>query len=230
MTKLAIIPARAGSKRLKNKNILELAGKPLICWTVDAAIESGLFSQILVSTDSVHISHVIRNRYGATKCRVQLRPDELASDTASTSEVIRHHLVNTNYTDVCLLQPTSPLRVAGDIVSSFNVMKENVADCVVGVTQLRHPMEWSFNETAEFQGFLRSLGEKRSQDYIPRYIINGAIYWFTRRSFFEFGTHLNGNCALPFVMPAERSIDIDENLDFLFAAALLEKQQSPMVT
>ena len=142
---LAIIPARGGSKRLPNKNILDLAGKPLIVWTIDAAKKSKYIDQIVVSTDSNMIAET------AIKAGAEvpfMRPPNLAQDDTSTYEVVDHTLTElrnhgNQYECLLLLQPTSPLRTAEHIDSATDLFTTKNADAVISVTEVDHLNEWS---------------------------------------------------------------------------------------
>ena len=141
---LAIIPARGGSVRLPRKNILPFAGKPLIAWSIEVALSSKFISKVVVSTDDCEIADISRN-YGADV--PFLRPAELASNTATTIDVIIH-AVNyfqsrgENYDYVALLQPTSPLRKKSHIDEAIGLLKEKHADGVISVCKLKHPIEY----------------------------------------------------------------------------------------
>ena len=142
---LAIIPARGGSKGIKDKNIINLKGKPLIAYTLDAAIESQVFDEIVVSTDSLKIAEISKS-FGA---KIPfLRPKELASDNAKTVDVIIHVLnyyINQNieFDYFMLLQPTSPLRNSKDIKNAVNLLFEKNANSVVSVCETEHSPLWS---------------------------------------------------------------------------------------
>lgn len=145
MKNLAIILARSGSKGLKDKNIKELAGKPLIAYTIEAAKASGVFSRVHVSTDSDEYAELSKT-YGADV--PFLRDEYLASDTASTwdavSFVLREYEKRGQHFDtVCILQPTSPLREAEDIAEAYQMYAEKNADCVMSVCEMEHPPQWS---------------------------------------------------------------------------------------
>lgn len=224
---LALIPARAGSKRLPNKNLLPVAGKPLIAWTIEAALASGCFDRVLVSTDSEALADIAR-AHGAEA--PFLRPAELSSDTASSMDVIRHALgwleaAHGLPETTTLLQPTSPLRTADDIRAAFARFRDTGADSVVSVSEAEHSPLWSntLPEDGSLAGFLRPevLG-KRSQDLPTYYRLNGAIYIARTSSLLAQGGFLGAN-SYAYVMPAERAIDIDHCADLLLADILLRE-------
>lgn len=216
--KIAIIPARSGSKRLKNKNLMWLRGQPLVAWTIDAALEANVFDDIILSTDSREILEVGLAKGLTTRT---LRPPELATDTATTAELLQFHLVEQNAELCCLLQPTSPLRSGDDIVESLRFLRQLEADAVVSVSEVSHPISWQYDPDIEFCEFISNLTVSRSQDHKIVYQLNGAIYWFKLNSFFKYGTHLIPKNIFPFIMSRKSGIDVDTYDDFLIASTYL---------
>lgn len=219
--KIAIIPARGGSKRLPGKNIKLLGGKPLIAWTIEAAIKSNIFDHIFVSTDSEEIASVSRD-YGA---KVPfLRPAELASDTATTNDVVTHLVewfekeYNKEVTTVAILQPTSPLRNAQHIQEAFKVMEMKRAKAVVSVCELEHPIQFcnQLGVDGSMDGFIELGDMKRTQDLEPYYRLNGAIY-FLSREYANRLSELYSEGTYSYIMGLKSSIDIDVDLDFKLA-------------
>jgi len=227
---LALIPARGGSKRLPRKNALPLAGKPLIARTIEAALASKTLERVIVSTDDSEIADISR-QYGAEV--PFMRPIELASDTATSLEVMLHAL-NTlaeqgeRYDFLMMLQPTSPLRTTKDIDRAVQLLLEKNADMVTSVCPTDHPPEWS--NTLPSDGSMRSffrpgVRNTRSQDMPVSYRLNGAIYIFRcERLLAEKSLAMDDN-SFAFIMPGERSIDIDTNLDLRIAEAILEQTE-----
>ena len=218
MRKICIIPARAGSKRIKDKNIKNLAGKPLVAWTIESVLDAKLFDDIILSTDSLDIlkiglSYKLKN-FG-------LRPDHLADDYSTAADVIRYHIDDSQPAKVCYLQPTSPLRTSCDITSSYQLMEDKNANAVISVSPDPVPENWIYKKDDCFEEFINGLSTKRSQDYQPRYVLNGAIFWFDSLAFKRYGTHLISDNAFSYVMPRDRGLDIDESIDFLLAEHLL---------
>lgn len=222
---LAIIPARGGSKRLPRKNILPLAGKPLIAWTIEAAINSQMFSEVMVNTDDDEIAKV-SSELGAKIPFI--RPNELASDTASSNDVIKHTLLwyrdkGINFTEVVLLQPTSPLRSSDDIIAALDLYNKKNASSVLSVCEVDHPTAWCniLDESLSLKGFIKENVRKlRSQDIDKEYRLNGAIYILNVVKFLaKNSTVLEPSFAA--IMPRSRSIDIDEKIDFDIAEAIL---------
>lgn len=222
--KIAIIPARGGSKRLPNKNILPLAGKPLIVWTIEAALDSQLFDMVLVSTDTQAIADVSMNAGAAVPF---LRPAELASDTATTNDVISHMVewVEAQHgpvANVALLQPTSPLRDADNIKEAMALYDEREASAVISVCELDHPIQYCNHLLGDLSmnGFIPAATNRRSQELEPYYRLNGAIYIFERR-FVGSLSDIYSDGSFAYVMDKNDSVDIDDEHDFLFASFLL---------
>jgi CMP-N-acetylneuraminic acid synthetase len=222
---LAIVPARGGSKRLPGKNVMLLRGKPLIQWTIDAALDSQVIDLLVVTSDDDTILS------WGKKPGVKLikRPSHLATDTSSTTDVLLHTLAELAGQGIrpkrlMLLQPTSPLRTNLDIRHAELLMSETAASSVISVCPCEHSPLWSnvLGDGASMDEFIRPdvLG-KRSQDLPEYYRLNGAIYladveiFKAERSFF-----IKNSKA--YVMPAERSVDIDSFVDFKLCEAILE--------
>lgn len=219
--KIAIIPARGGSKRLPGKNIKLLGDKPLIAWTIEAAIKSNVFDHVFVSTDSEEIASVSRD-YGA---KVPfLRPAELSSDTATTNDVVTHLVewfeeeYNKEVTRVAILQPTSPLRNAQHIQEAFKVMEIKRAKAVVSVCELEYPIQYcnKLGSDGSMDGFINKENNKRTQDLEPYYRLNGAIYIFDREYVGRI-SELYSVGTFAYVMDSFHSIDIDTQEDFHLA-------------
>lgn len=223
---LAVVLARAGSKRLPAKNLLPLLGKPLIRWTLEAALESQVIDTLVISSDDEAILAEGR-RLGI---RTVQRPAHLASDTATTFDALVHTLEilavdGVRPAKLMLLQPTSPLRGAQDIRDAVRCMDETGADSVVSVCPCEHSPLWSNTLGAEGQmdGFLRpEVLNRRSQDLPNYYRLNGAIYlartdkFMSERGFFMPNSRAH-------IMPAERSVDIDTYIDFKLCELVLGK-------
>lgn len=221
MRNLAIIPARSGSKGLADKNIRLLGGKPLIAHSIEAAIASDMFDDVMVSTDSDKYASIARE-YGAQV--PFLRKAEHSTDSASSWDAVREVLENYAaqglvFDTVTLLQPTSPLRTSRDIEDGFTVFHNNNADAVVAVCEVDHsPL--SCNTLPPDGNMLSFVDEKIS--LMPRqskpvfYRVNGALY-IRRVAPFAEGQDLYGSKCFAYIMPQKRSIDIDTDLDLKFA-------------
>lgn len=223
---LMLIPARGGSKRLPRKNVLPLAGKPLICWTIEAALATGLDARILVSSDDEEVLGIAR-QYEPEGVISYRRPGELATDTASTVDVVIDALnvekAQGHEPDIIiLLQPTSPLRSAKDILSALHVFEESGrTDTVVSVCEVDHPTAWvgKVSKDSLFEGI--DLSGKRSQDYDKEYRLNGAVYAASARLLHE-KTSLFSPRIRASVMPRDRSVDIDDLIGLKVCEAIIE--------
>jgi CMP-N,N'-diacetyllegionaminic acid synthase len=214
---LAIIPARKGSKRLPNKNKLDLNGKPLISWTIESAMKSIYIDDIAISTDDEDIVEIAK-LYDIDV--PFLRPVELSSDKASTMDVIFHTInfyksIGRYYDIIILLQPTSPLRTSVDIDNSFKLLSKDVK-AIVSVCELDHSPLWSnvlpTNNSLEF--FLKEdVQGLRSQDLPQYYRLNGAIY-LSRINYLKTNKKFFGKQSKAYIMSTNNSIDIDTKLDF----------------
>jgi len=218
---LALITARGGSKGVPRKNVRFLAGKPLIAWTIEAARQSALDPRVVVTTDDPEIA-AISKEWGAEV--PFLRPEELASDTATSEAVVEHALSWLSHHDsyvpgfTLLLQPTSPFRTGNDIDTAYKILQQQCAAAVISVTPNSRPVQWlrSINE----EGYLADPGIggqiKRRQDAELLYELNGAIYFIHTDTFLKEHT-LYPEKTVPYIMPPECSLDIDSELDFLIA-------------
>lgn len=216
MAILGLIPARGGSKGIPRKNVLPIAGKPLIAWTIEAALAAESIDRVVVTTDDAEIVAVSAD-HGADV--PFLRPANLARDETPGIDPVLHAIdALPSYDTVVLLQPTSPLRTAGDIDAA--VAMGGAGAMVVGVTEAPHA-GWIFPMDADGRLDMNTdQPAARRQDMAKRYALNGAIYVARcdalrkRRSFLTAST-------LGYAMPAERSVDIDGPLDWRLAELLL---------
>lgn len=224
---LMVIPARGGSKRLPRKNVLPLAGNPLICWTIEAALNSGLNARILVSSDDDEILSIAR-RFESSGVILHKRPDSLATDTATTADVLidaieTERAVNHSPDTLILLQPTSPLRTSADILEALSAFNEHKAqNSVVSVCEVDHPKAWigTLSDTGLLEGI--DLSGKRSQDYQKEYRLNGAVY-VARTAVILEKRSLFTERLIASVMPRSRSVDIDNALDFTLCERIIER-------
>ena len=219
---LAVIPARGGSKRLPRKNVLDLAGKPLIAWTIQEALNCKYIDQVIVSTDDKEISDISKE-YGADV--PFFRPSELATDEAKTVDVVLHLLdelekVGERYDYIILLQPTSPLRTAQNIDESVELLQMKNSDAVISVCESEHPPLWCnvLPDDMSMDNFLdESVKNKRSQDLSKQYRINGAIYISSVKKLKKENSFFLSNNCIAYIMKQNVSIDIDTRDDFDFA-------------
>jgi CMP-N-acetylneuraminic acid synthetase len=225
---IAIIPARGGSKGIPRKNIRLLAGKPLIAYTIEAALGSKYVGQVFVSTDDQEIAD-ISMEYGAD---IVERPAELAQDSSPTINSILHVLdllksKNESIDIVVLLQPTSPLRSTEDIDSSIKKFLENEPESLISVCEVAHSPFWHLKLE---NGYLKPIFEEkylnmRRQDLLPSYMPNGAIFISTPDNLTKYkGFYCHE--IIPYLMPIQRSVDIDNEIDFKMAAILLNNNSS----
>lgn len=215
---LALIPARGGSKGIPGKNIKLLAGKPLIAYTIEAAKNCDSISRVVVSTDSQEIASVAV-QYGADV--PFLRPAELASDTAMTMDAVIHMIKGLEkegetYDYLVLLQPTSPLRNSDDIEGAIHLAMKCDQDVVAISETSDSPI---LMRTCAESGALKSLLQQgstvRRQDMPKYYRVNGSVY-INRIDRLTAETSLNDN-PVGYIMPKERSVDIDDPVDFVVA-------------
>jgi len=225
---LAFIPARAGSKGIKNKNIRELAGKPLIAHTINEAIKSNLFNDIIVSTDSEEIADIARG-YGASV--PFLRPRELALDDSPTIDAIFHCLdymqsKGKKYDVIMLLQPTSPLRKFYHIKDAYKLFNEKQADFTVSVCECEHSPLWTstIDKDLRIDNFMREeFKNVRRQDLPKHYRLNGAIYIAKVDRMIEERSFLGKN-NYAYIMNKLSSVDIDTKEDFVYVDFIMEKE------
>jgi CMP-N-acetylneuraminic acid synthetase len=220
---LAIIPARGGSKRLPRKNVLDLAGKPLIVWSIEAGLQSKYIDKVVVSSDDEEILNISKK----TGAEILKRPEILASDTASTFDTIKHTIDNIKgYEYVVLLQVTSPLRSAKQIDQAIELLEEKNADAVVSVCEMEHSPLWSntLDDSLSMENFLpEEILNKRSQDLETYFRLNGAIYICKTEKFLEEKSFFLKKNIFAYVMSREYSVDIDEEIDFKMAEVLINE-------
>lgn len=208
---LALIPARGGSKGLPGKNIVSAGGKPLIAWTIEAARQARCIDRLILSSDDPQIMEVARLH----QCEVPFtRPAHLATDTASSADVVLHALEQVpGYDYVILLQPTSPLRSAQDIDAAFELLMESGGSACVSVCLSEVSPYWMFMRGGDaiLSPFLNGKYSRR-QDLPPAYVLNGAIY-IAKADDFRRHQSFIGKETLGYVMPASRSLDIDDRDD-----------------
>jgi len=218
-TVLGVIPARGGSKRLPGKNLLPVAGRPMIAWTVAAARGSKYLDRLIVSTDDPRIADAAR---GLGVEVPFLRPAELSSDTATSEDVLIHALdsVGGDFALAVLLQPTSPLCRTEDIDAALETCVAAEAPACVSVHVPAKPLAWLMTKNGA--GCLRRAF---APDQVPEpaYMPNGAIFIIDVAAFRRDRTLYPAN-AVPYVMPAERSIDVDTEADLAAAEALLQRR------
>jgi CMP-N-acetylneuraminic acid synthetase len=228
LTTLAVITARGGSKGIPQKNLSTILGKPLIAYTIEAALQAKTLTRTIVSTDDESIVKA-SEQHGAEV--PFLRPQHLATDTATSLAVLQHAVTylakQEDYaTDIVVcLQPTSPLRTAGDIDQAVNLCLQSGADSVVSLCEAKHHPYWM---KKIFDGRVYPLINEnehkytRRQDLPPVYQLNGALYVTRTKALLEENRML-GEHTIPYIMPQERSIDIDTKTDLQIVEHILQQ-------
>lgn len=226
---VALITARGGSKGLTRKNVLPLAGKPMIAWTIEAARNCSHISDVFVSTEDVEIKK-ISLEWGA---KIIDRPAELASDTASSESVIAHaigrfqeHGLDSN--DIVLLQPTSPLRNKQHLDEALSEYFSSNADCVISVFEPAHTPVKSY--LLQVDGTIEGLYSPnapytRRQDLPKAFQPNGAIYAFKQDEFLKHNCIPRSNVR-PYVMSEKESADVDTIEDLRYIETLIQGKQN----
>ena len=212
---LGVIPARGGSKGIPNKNIIELGGKPLIKYTIEAALSSKYLTHCMVSTDSEEIAVVAKNSGAKVPF---IRPAKLATDTAQSLPVILHALEYMEkdsgfiYDAVVMLQPTTPLRSSKDIDNALELLITSQADSVISVVDVgaHHPLRMKRVIDGRLINYVDQGHEdmRPRQDLPPVYIRNGAIYAVSRQVLMD-QKSFSGVDSMAYIMPHARSVNID---------------------
>lgn len=225
---LAIIPARGGSKGLPGKNIKLLNNKPLIAYTIEAALKSNNISRVIVSTDDEKIAKIALD-FGAEI--PFMRPDNLATDDAKSIDVYQYtieHLekkYNMKINEFIVLQPTSPLRNEKHIDEAIALFIEKKADSVISYTEENHPIFWHkfVNEQGKFEDIFQGDYLKNRQEIKPTYYPNGAIYVFKKDLIFQNAYYTNKSYA--YLMEKINSVDIDTKDDFKYIEFLINNEK-----
>ena len=222
MTVLGVVTARGGSKGIPRKNLVDLGGKPLLAWTAEAALASRL-DRVVLSTEDETIAEV---GLGLGLEVPLLRPAELATDGALSIHVVQHMLAalaDDDVTAVMLLQPTAPFRTTADIDGSIELFTRSGADSVISLVPVdgHHPARMKFIEDGMVidPPYVEAYENQPRQELRPVYIKNGAIF-ITRRDDVESGS-FKGQRSMAWVMPHERSVNIDGPFDLAIARAIL---------
>lgn len=220
---LAVIPARGGSKGIPRKNIREIAGKPLIAWTIEEAKKSKYIDRLIISSEDEEIIDVAKS-WG---CEVPfIRPKELAKDDTPGIEPILHAIkMLPKYDYVVLLQPTSPLRLVEDIDKCIEFCINKQASSCVTVSEPDKNPFWMYyvNDNGGLQPILEVEFMNRRQELPKVFSLNGAIYiskveWLNKNK-----TFINRD-TLAYIMPKERSLDIDDEYDMIIAKAIITER------
>ena len=232
MNILGLTLARGGSKGIPKKNIKQINGKPLIAHTIEAALNSNIFTDYIVSTDSPEIAAISR-QYGAKTPFI--RPDELSGDTVLSRDCVKHAVLecekiyNIKYDYVIELPCVAPLRTSSHIQEVFNQLISTGADSVISVVQMqdKHPVRMKRIIDGQIYDFCKEYPEgeaSRRQDLEPCYLRNGAIYSMTRDCIVEkFSRH--GGISRAYIMDENVSVNVDTMLDFKLAEILLKENK-----
>ncbi|MCT7556237.1 acylneuraminate cytidylyltransferase family protein [Aliarcobacter butzleri] len=212
---MSIIPARGGSKGLPGKNIIDLAGKPLIAWTIEASLKSKYITKTIVSSDNNNILEISK-KFGVETIK---RPDELALDTTPTEPVIEHVLKSLEnieqYDYLILLQPTSPLRDEKDIDSAIKLLIQKKVSALISTKEIDNKILKAFKNNEN--GYLEGIANNkypfmRRQDLPKTFMPNGAIYIVSVKDFLK-TKRLFTDKTISFEMSEEKSFDIDTKED-----------------
>lgn len=230
MKVLFVITARGGSKGVPRKNIKMLGGKPLIAYKIIAAKKCRCEKRIIVSTDDKEIAEISR-KYGAEVPFI--RPHELATDTASSIDVILHAMnwmiqnSKEKYDYVCLLEPSSPFASYKDLDEALKLIEENHADTLVGMKEVAVTTNFihSLDKDGKLSAFyyaIKDLKSIRRQDQIKEYTMNGCMY-IAKWDYFMQNKLFHSINSMPYIMSEEKSIEIDTMLDYEIACKIVEQ-------
>jgi len=219
---IAIIPARSGSKRIPKKNVKKFLGKPIIDYTIEAAINSCLFDKIVISTDDTLIEESILSREGVDIN--SSRPAYLSNDHATIRDVISYEVERLSLKpddSVCLIYATAPFLSIHDLLSSYKEFKLNATDFMLSVCEFSPPIEraLSLNQQGFIQINEKNKANSRTQDLTLNYFDAAQFCWGTASSFMSKLEVLKANTA-PYVLPKTGVIDIDTPDDWMFAELL----------
>ncbi len=231
MNVLGVTLARGGSKGVPNKHLRDLCGKPLLQWTIEAAEKSTLLTDYVVSSDSA----AILNLATAKEVIPIWRPPELAQDTTPTLPALQHAvntletILNFRFDYIVEIRATSPLKTTADIDGMIDLLIKSGADSVIGVTELEdhHPQRAKYlDDRGRIKSFLPEVESGRRQDMRPKaYVRNGTVYALKRDAVMGEGGKLFGHeNSLAYIMPGERSVNIDTELDFKLCELLMAER------
>lgn len=220
---IALIPARGGSKGLPGKNLKMLRGKPLIAYTIEAALNASCVQRVIVTTDDKDISKVSKE-YGAEV--PFMRPEYLASDSALAIDTYNYvinrleEIESINIQEIMVLLPTCPLRTFKDICNAYEIFKKNKADSVISYTPEKHPILWHkyLDEDNKFVDIFTTELANR-QEFRTSYYPNGAIYIF-KSKLLKKGKYYSDK-SYAYIMPNRKSVDIDTNEDLKYVEFLM---------
>ncbi len=219
MTRIAIIPARGGSKRIPRKNIKEFCGKPILAYSIEAALKTKLFDEVMVSTDDAEIAEIAK-KYGATV--PFLRSDETSNDFAILKDVLNEVLseyqkIGKAFDEVCCILPTAPLIESNDILQSHDILIKESCVSVIPVVKYSYTIFRSLKiENGKLVMNWPENYSKRSQDLPEAYHDAGLFYWYNKKYFEEENPGFGEN-ACPYILDEEKVQDIDTVDDWKMA-------------
>ena len=229
MRVLGIIPARGGSKRLPRKNLTPFLGKPLVARSIEAALASERLDRVVVSSDDDEILSVAR---GYDPKIALIRPDAISQDESLAIEYVRHALETLEtageapFDAVCIVQPSSPLTRAADIDATIELLEQSGADSAVSVMKIDHaihPFKLKIMEDDRLLAYLEEERGRMAAHQIPSlYVRNGSVY-VTRRATIDAGEVIGQGCR-GHVMPRERSVDVNDEIDLAFAEFMHQRE------
>lgn len=222
---VAIIPARGGSKRIPQKNLKELLGKPLISYSIEAALNANLIDRVLVSTDHKEIARISKESGASVPF---MRPPELAQDDTLMIPVIQHAVnfleKNKEKPDIIvMIQATSPLTTSKHIDEAIEKFLEEKMNSLASVKKVKERPEWMFERKEKKYSPFQEFTDARSQDLPELFCLNGAINIASYETLMKKGLLLDPDSVTCYVMPERESVDIDELQDFEIAEFLMKK-------
>ena len=229
---ICVIPARGGSKRIPRKNIKEFNGKPIIAYSIEAAINSNCFNQVIVSTDDYEIAKIAED-FGASV--PFMRPDKLSDDYIGTTSVVKHAIEfmenDNNYiSNVCCLYATAPFIQSQTISKAFQHLQKSKADYCISVTNFAFPIQRAIKigNKGRVEMFYPKYFNKRSQDLKESYHDAGQFYWGKSQAFKD-EKLLFSEVAIPYILPRYLVQDIDTPEDWIRAEAMYKALQETNV-
>lgn len=230
---LGIIPARGGSKRVIRKNMRRLGSKPLVAWSIEACRASQTLSRVVVSSDDEEVLQLAATYDAHLPLR---RPAELATDASMAIDFVRHALTTLEaagegpYDVVVIIQPSSPLTTADDIDAVVNLLLSSGADSAVSVMEVEHalhPLKLKVMQDDRLLPYLEDERGRMAAHDLPKVYVRNCSVYASRRRVHEAGKILGDDCR-GYVMPRERSIDVNDELDLRFAEFLISGAGSPL--
>lgn len=230
MNILGIIPARGGSKRVPRKNVRLLNGKPLVSWVIEAALAVKEINRLVVSSDDDEVLEIAKSYDESLPLR---RPEEISNDTSPAIDYVKHALgvletdERMRFDAVVILQPSSPLTLPEDISATIELLKTSNADTAVSVVELEHaihPLKLKVMEGDKLLPYLEEERGRMAQHELQKLFVRNCAVYATLREVIESGEIIGADCR-GFVMPRERSIDINDEMDFLFTEFLASRMK-----